>query len=42
MARRLLEAQSGGVEASNNPGGGASFTFWLPTFEADDAEDPAG
>jgi two-component system sensor histidine kinase KdpD len=43
MARRLLEAQGGGIAVSNNPQGGASFTFWIPTVEAEDGDqNPAG
>ena len=36
MARRLLAAQQGGISAANAPGGGACFTLWLPSLEADD------
>ena len=38
IARRLLIAQGGDIIASNAPGGGACFTFWLPIFEVEDAE----
>jgi PAS domain S-box-containing protein len=43
MARRLTEAQAGGIRAENAPAGGACFTFWIPAIEADDAEqNPVG
>jgi PAS domain S-box-containing protein len=43
IARRLLIAQGGDIIAANAAGGGACFTFWLPVFEVDDAEqDSAG
>jgi sigma-B regulation protein RsbU (phosphoserine phosphatase) len=43
IARRLLIAQGGDIIAGNAPGGGARFTFWLPIFEVEDAEqDSAG
>jgi PAS domain S-box-containing protein len=38
IARRLLIAQGGDIMATNAAGGGACFTFWLPTFEVEDAE----
>jgi PAS domain S-box-containing protein len=38
IARRLLMAQGGDILATNAAGGGACFTFWLPTFEVTDAE----
>jgi PAS domain S-box-containing protein len=38
MARRLLTAQGGDIRAANAPDGGACFTFWLPTFEAEDGQ----
>jgi PAS domain S-box-containing protein len=43
MARRLLAAQGGGIDARNNPAGGACFTFWIPIVEAEDVEqNPVG
>jgi signal transduction histidine kinase len=38
MARRLLTAQGGDIRAANAPDGGACFTFWLPSFEAEDGQ----
>ncbi|MEP7357067.1 MAG: PAS domain-containing sensor histidine kinase [Anaerolineales bacterium] len=38
MARRLLTAQQGGIRAINAPEGGACFTLWLPSLEADDGQ----
>jgi signal transduction histidine kinase len=38
IARRLLTAQGGDIIAANAVGGGACFTFRLPIFEVEDAE----
>jgi signal transduction histidine kinase len=41
MARRLLEAQGGGIAAASRASGGARLTFWIPISEADHAEQAA-
>jgi two-component system sensor histidine kinase KdpD len=33
ITRAILIAQGGGIEASNVPGGGACFRFWVPLIE---------
>jgi PAS domain S-box-containing protein len=38
MARRLLEAQGGGIRAASRPEGGARLTCWVPIVEGNDAE----
>jgi len=38
MARRLLEAQGGGIRAASGAGGGARLTCWVPIIEATDDE----
>ncbi len=38
MARRLLEAQGGGIQAAARPEGGARLTCWVPIAEATDGE----
>jgi signal transduction histidine kinase len=38
ITQAILTVHGGGIEASNLPGGGASFRFWVPLVE----KDPAG
>ena len=33
ITRAILAAHGGGIEASNVPGGGARFHFWVPLIE---------
>jgi two-component system sensor histidine kinase KdpD len=33
ITRSILKAHNGGIEASNVPGGGARFRFWVPLIE---------
>ena len=33
ITRAILKAHNGGIEASNIPGGGARFRFWVPLVE---------
>jgi two-component system sensor histidine kinase KdpD len=33
ITRAILSAHGGGIEASNVPGGGARFRFWVPLIE---------
>ena len=37
IARAILAAHGGGIEASNAPGGGARFRFWTPLVEKEPA-----
>jgi len=39
IVKRMLEAMNGEIEADNNPGGGARFTFWLPLVDEREARD---
>lgn len=38
IARRMLRAQGGDLEAANAPGGGAVFTGWLPAAQFDNGQ----
>ena len=35
IARAILVAHGGGIEATNEPGSGATFRFWVPLIEKD-------
>ena len=37
IARAILAAHGGGIEASSAPGKGASFRFWVPLVEREQA-----
>ena len=39
ITRAILKAHSGGIEASNVPGGGARFRFWVPLIEKEPSRD---
>jgi two-component system sensor histidine kinase KdpD len=41
IARAILRAHGGGIEASSAPGKGASFRFWVPLVEKEPANDRA-
>jgi signal transduction histidine kinase len=33
IIRAIVNVHGGGIEASNAPGGGARFRFWVPLIE---------
>jgi hypothetical protein len=42
IARAILVAHGGGIEASSVPGKGASFRFWVPLVEKEPVIEGAG
>jgi two-component system sensor histidine kinase KdpD len=42
IARAILAAHGGGIEASSVPGQGTSFRFWVPLVEKEPASAKAG